>query len=114
VVAAVVKEGAGTRAYRYVSEGEIQAIKDTGMLRGGRAGETYFTKDIYKSGAHAQERLSLPSVPTHRVEFEILNNPSILRNGTKVEPVGSLSGRGAEFLTSDPVRVDVINIQPLR
>ena len=104
----------GTTGYRYVTEAEIQAIKDTGMLRGGRPGETYFTKDVYKSGAHAQERLSLPTTPTHRIEFEITNNPTMLRNGTKVEPVGSLPGKGSEFMTTDPVSVDLINVQPLR
>jgi hypothetical protein len=104
----------GTTGYRYVTEAEILAIKDTGMLRGGRPGETYFTKDVYKSGSHAQERLSLPTTPTHRIEFNITNNPTMLRNGTKVDPVGSLPGKGAEFMTTDPVRVDLINVQPLR
>jgi len=84
------------------------------MLRGGRPGETYFTKDVYKSGAHAQERLSLPTTPTHRIEFEITNNPTMLQNGTKVEPVGLLPGKGSEFMTTDPVHVDLINVQPLK
>lgn len=84
------------------------------MLRGGRPGETFFTKDVYKSGAHAQDRLSLPSTPTHRVEFEITNNPTMIRNGTKADPVTPHAGRGAEFMTTDPVRVNVINVQPLR
>ena len=106
--------GGGTTGYRYVSQAEIQAIKDTGLLRGGRPGETFFTKDVYKSGAHAQERLSLPTTPTHRIEFNITNNPTMLRNGTKVDPVGSLPGKGSEFMTTDPVRVDLLNVQPLR
>lgn len=109
-----VANTAGTRGYRYVTEAEVQAIKGTGMLRGGRPGETFFTKDVYKSGAHAQDRLSLPNAPTHRVEFEITNNPAMIRNGTKVGPVGLHSGRGAEFMTVDPVRVNLINVQPLR
>ena len=75
---------------------------------------TYFTKDVYKSGAHAQDHLSLPNTPTHRVEFEITNSPVMIRNGTKVEPVGPHAGNGAEFMTTDPVRVNIINAQPLR
>jgi hypothetical protein len=104
----------GTTGYRYVTEAEIQAIKNSGMLRSGRPGETFFTKDVYKSGAHAQERLSLPTTPTHRIEFNVTNNPTMLRNGTKVDPVGSLPGKGSEFMSTDPVRVDLINVQPLR
>lgn len=48
------------------------------------------------------------------IEFNILNNPNLLRNGTKVRPAFGQPGRGAEFLTTDPVRVNIINIQPLR
>lgn len=96
-----------------MTEAEVKAIKETGMLRGGRPGETFFTKDVYKTGAHAQERLALPNTPTHRIEFEITNNPNLLRNGTKVKPDFGQPGRGAEFMTTDPVRVDLINVQPL-
>jgi hypothetical protein len=32
---------------RYVSEGELQAIEETGLLRGGRPKETYFTTNRF-------------------------------------------------------------------
>ncbi|GHT79675.1 hypothetical protein AGMMS50262_23650 [Bacteroidia bacterium] len=95
----------GTSGFRYMTEGELKAIQETGMLRGGRAGETYFTKDLYKSAA---------SAPTLRVEFQILNNPNLLLNGTKVAPKFGMMGKGAEFMTLDPVKVRLINWQPLR
>ncbi|MBO9562796.1 MAG: RHS repeat protein [Niastella sp.] len=104
----------GVRGYRYMTEGELQAIQKTGMLRGGNPGETYFTKDVYKSAAHAQERLALPNTPTIRVEFEIVNNPTMVRNGTKVTPNYGMPGKGSEFMTTDQVKVKVINSQPLR
>lgn len=115
-VSAVAKEGTitGTSAFRYMTEGELNAIQSTGLLRGGRAGETYWTKDLYKSASSAQNRLALPSTPTLRVEFEILNNPTLLRNGAKVFPANEMMGKGAEFMTLDPVRVNLINWQPLR
>lgn len=84
------------------------------MLRGGNPGKTYFTKDLYKSETHAQRRLSLPTTPTLRVEFEILNNPTMRINGSKVLPDFGMQGRGAEFMTTDPVKVRLINWQPLR
>jgi hypothetical protein len=43
-----------------------------------------------------------------------MNNPTLLRNGTKVSPLKNLSGGGAEFMTKDPVRVKLINWQPLK
>jgi hypothetical protein len=97
-----------------MAEGELKAIQNTGLLRGGRAGETFFTKDVYKSAAKASQRLGLENTPSLRVEFKILNNPTLLRNGTKVRPLKNLSAGGAEFMTTDPVRVRLINWQPLR
>ncbi|MDI7199939.1 SpvB/TcaC N-terminal domain-containing protein [Leptospira santarosai] len=108
------KNTSTTSGYRYVTKGEVQAIKDTGMLRGGREGETYFTKDLYKSGAKAQERLSLENKPTHRVEFEISGKPNYEKYGSKVDPLYGQPGKGSEFMTTDPVKVKLINVQPLK
>jgi RHS repeat-associated protein len=58
---------------RYVGEGEIAAIQQTGLLRGGRPGETYFTIDRYVSKNSAMQRLALKHGPEYRVEFEIIN-----------------------------------------
>jgi len=77
-----------------MSQAELKAIQETGYLRGGWSGETYFTKDLYKSAAKAQSRLSLGNSPALRVEFEILNNPTLLRNGTKVTPLNRMIGGG--------------------
>ncbi len=105
---------AGGNLYRYMTEGERIAIQETDLLRGGRPGETFFTKDLYKSTTKASQRLGLESAPSIRVEFEILNNPTLMRNGTKVLPLKSLSGGGSEFMTLDPVKVKIINWQPLK
>ncbi len=104
----------GTTGFRYMSQAELKAIQETGYLRGGWSGETYFTKDLYKSATKAQSRLSLGSSPALRVEFDILNNPTFLRNGTKVTPLNRMIGGGSEFMTLDPVKVRLINWQPLR
>jgi hypothetical protein len=53
-----------------MTEGELKAIQETGFLRGGRVGETYFTKDLYKSAASAQNRLSLASSPHCVLNFK--------------------------------------------
>ncbi|AVQ13037.1 Uncharacterized protein XB16_2733 [Leptospira santarosai] len=66
------------------------------------------------SRCKVQERLSLESKPTHRVEFEALNNPKLKLNGTKVESFNGQPGKGSEFMTTDPVKVKLINVQPLR
>jgi len=35
---------AGTVGYRYMAEGELEAIESSKLLRGRRSGETYFTR----------------------------------------------------------------------
>ena len=104
----------GGNAFRYMTKGELKAIQETGLLRGGRVGETFWTKDLYKSAINAQNRLALPHSPTLRVEFEILNNPNLILNGNKVLPANGMMGKGSEFMTLDPVKVRLINWQPLR
>ena len=110
----MVSRTKGTRGFRYMTEGEITAIRNTGKLRGGNPGETFFTKDLYKSGTKAQERLALPTKPTHRVEFEISNNPKLQLNGTKVKSDFGQPGKGSEFMSTSPIEVDILNIQPIK
>ena len=109
----------GERGYRYMGKGELDAImnanKDSRYLRGGWEGETYYTKDLYKSASKAQERLALPETPSYRMEFEIINNPKAELYGHKVDPVLSRGqlGKGSEFMTNDKVQIRVINVQPI-
>ncbi|MFM7021515.1 MAG: hypothetical protein ACKOXB_00945 [Flavobacteriales bacterium] len=110
----VISGAEKTVAYRYMSEGELMAIKETGYLRGGLKGQTYYTKDLYKSAAKAQERLALKATPTLRIEFEILNNPLLINNGTKVRTNFGFIGGGSEFMTNELIKVRIINMQPLR
>ena len=99
--------------YRYISKEELNAIQETGLLRGGREGENYFTKDIYKSALKVQQRLALPNKPTIRIEFEVINDPTIMRNGTKVIPAYEMPGKGSEFMTTDQVKIKLLNWQKL-
>jgi RHS repeat-associated protein len=63
---------------RYISEGELRAIQETGLLRGGRTDNpTYFTIDIFQTSREAVSRLALLRTPAYRIEFEILNQPRI-------------------------------------
>jgi hypothetical protein len=104
----------GTTAFRYMTQGEVNAIKESkGYLRGGNPGETFFTKDLYKSAFKAEQRLSLGTTPTHRVEFEILNNPLLSRTGQRVAAIPGRTGGGNEFSSLGLIRVRIINIQPL-
>jgi len=98
--------------YRTMSEGELNAVKETGVLRGGRPGETFFTDSYYKNASSAQNRLSLPSKPDYIMEFKITNNPNI-SGGTTVKPNFGGLGGGREYFTTDPISVEIINYQKM-
>jgi len=101
--------------FRNMSRGEAQAVRNTGKLRGGNQGDTFFTDQRFRTGdrgARAQDRLSLPQRPEVQMEFRIRNNPNLQRNGTRVTPANGGRGGGREFMTTDPVDVEIINVQP--
>jgi hypothetical protein len=99
--------------YRAMSESELNAVKETGKLRGGWEGETYFTDSYYKDASNAQNRLSLKDKPQYVVEFKITNNPKVT-GGTRVKPAYGGTGGGREYVTTDPVEVDITNYQKLK
>ena len=100
------------RLYRVMSEGELNAVKDTNMLRGGREGTTYFTDSYYKNANNAKSRLALPEKPSYIMEFEINNSPNI-SGGTRVQPAYGELGGGREYYTDDIIEVGIINYQKM-
>ncbi len=62
---------------RYVGEGEIAAIQQTGLLRGGRPGRTYITTNRFETSREALSRLALRHPPEYRIEFKIVNQPRL-------------------------------------
>jgi len=104
---------------RYVAEGEIRAIQETGLLRGGRPGRTYFTTDRFERAGEALSRLALRQPPEYRVEFRILNQPRI-HGPQRVRPwirplkPGFRAGFGVEYWSEEPLRVKILQIKQLQ
>lgn len=92
-----------------MSKTDAEAVQQTGKLRGGREGET---DSRFRSADTAQDRLSLPNRPEVQMGFQIKNNPSMMRNGTRVDPAYGERGGGREYMTTNPVEVEIINVQP--
>ncbi|ATW25277.1 hypothetical protein DCMF_11315 [Candidatus Formimonas warabiya] len=99
--------------YRVMTESELKAVQETGYLRGGREGPTYFTDSYYKNASNAQNRLSLPNEPEYIVEFKISNNPNTT-GGNTVKPAYGGSGGGREYFSNDPVQVNIVNYQKMK
>jgi hypothetical protein len=98
---------------RFMSKAELRAVQETGKLRGGRPGETYFTANRYRTVRSAMRYLSLPNPPEVRLDFKILNQPRIY--GPRVaEPKYGQPGGGTELWTDDEaVLVRIIRIVEL-
>jgi RHS repeat-associated protein len=104
---------------RYISEGELRAIQETGLLRGGRVDKTYFTTDEFESAKEALSHLALKEPPSYRVEFEITSQPRIY-GPRRVRPwfwprdTGFRAGWGVEYWSPDPVLALLLRIERLK
>ena len=100
-----------------MSKAELRAVQETGKLRGGRLGETYFTVNKYRTVRSAMRYLSLPNPPEVRLDFKILNQPRIY--GPRVaKPKYGQPGGGTELWvdvkdSDEAVRVRIIRIVEL-
>lgn len=95
-----------------MSRAEADAVRKTGVLRGGRPGETYWTDSRFRSAENAQDRLSLPERPEVQMEFRLKGSPALERNGTRVTPKYGGRGGGREYMSTEHVEVEIINVQP--
>lgn len=106
----LAQEGYGAapkRFSRYMSEAELKVVRETGKLRGGNPGKTYFTTNRYRTKRSAQRYLSLPTMPDVRVDFEILNTPQIF-GPKRVDPAFGQPGGGVEYWSEEEVIVRIL------
>jgi hypothetical protein len=96
-----------------MTDGELNAVKETGMLRGGREGTTYLTDAKFISANTAKSRLALPTAPEYRMEFRITNSPKVQGGNTVKSAYGEIGG-GREYFTDDIVNIKIINYQKLK
>ena len=99
---------------RVMSKGELDATHETGLLRGGRAGENFFTNNASIDAKRAQQRLGLDGpLRDYRVRFKITNDVEI--TGPRPAKVGQSGtpGGGREYSTTEPTEIEVIGTDPL-
>lgn len=99
--------------YRYMSTAEAEAVRRTGLLRGGRPGMSYWTPDHYDSAERAKSRLALEYEPEVRLEFKITNEPELSLQDATVEPDEEEPGGGTEYMSEQNVEVEVRSIDNL-
>ncbi|MCW5957365.1 MAG: RHS repeat protein [Pyrinomonadaceae bacterium] len=100
---------------RVVSNAELSATKSTSLLRGGRAGENFFTNAASLDAKRAQIRLGLDGpLRDQRITFRILDETPIF--GPTRAKAGSTGtpGMGIEFFTNTQTKIEILRVYPLR
>jgi hypothetical protein len=106
---------------RVVSAPELDATAATGLLRGGRSGENYFTDRAPRSLTEAEQTLALPPSESGQAPREFIMKFRLLDKNQPVfgpSPVGEKYGQpggGTEYFTLGPTPIEVIeteNIKP--
>lgn len=97
---------------RYGSSAEAEVIEETGLLRGGDPGTTFFTTDTYATSSDAQQYLSLENPPEVRIDFIIKNSP-VINGPSIVKPDWGQPGGGLEYWSDEPIQVLINTIVPL-
>lgn len=93
---------------RAMSRAELNATKETGLLRGGREG-THFVSDAVNTNAkRAQQRLALPQAPEVRVTMEV--PAGTMSPPQKVLPKNGMAGGGTERTSTGRIPVKILKV----
>ncbi len=113
-VAAQLERAENAKTFsRFMTKSEAKAVKNTGYLRGGREGETFFTTNKYQKARTVKSKLSLEDAPEVRMDFKIKNQPNI--NEPRIaDPKYNETGGGIELFSKDKIKVDIIRKRDLR
>ena len=108
-----VAKGGGQTFERVVSNAELKATQQSGLLRGGRESENFFTNNVSLNAKRAQQRLGLGGpLRDARIRFRIKNNVEV--TGPRPAAAGrtGTAGGGREFSTSG--RIEILRVDRLR
>ena len=93
---------------RWMSQAELDATMESGLLRGGRSGIHYVTDAANHDPVRAQLRLALDHTPEIRVKLEVpvdvFSKPSV------VQPAYGMPGGGMERTASGIINVKILEV----
>ncbi|MHB1003552.1 MAG: hypothetical protein ACYC1B_06980 [Thermoleophilia bacterium] len=100
---------------RVISREELLATQRTGLLRGGRTGENFFTSNASLDAKRSQQRLGLDGpLRDYRIRFQITGEVSV--TGPRGVPPGKSGtpGGGIQYSTNELTQIEIIRIDALR
>lgn len=99
---------------RVMSKAELEVTQATGLLRGGREGENFFTNAASLDAKRAQQRLGLDGpLRDVRVEFRITGDVPL--SGPRTAKAGKYGapGGGREFSTNGKTPIEILKVDAL-
>ena len=95
---------------RWMSKAELEAIRNTGLIRGGREGKHFVTDAANRSARRARQRLALEDTPGVRVTMEVPGDT--FTPPTRVQPGrhNGMPGGGMERWAEGQVPVTITRV----
>jgi len=93
---------------RWMSKAELEATRNTGLLRGGREGTHYVTDAANSDPLRARQRLALPQTPEVRVTMQVPKNA--LSAPSTVDRAFNMPGGGIERTATGNLPVRIIGV----
>lgn len=92
-----------------MSNAELKATQETGLLRGGQEGMHYVTDSANSNALRARQRSALPQTPEVRVTLEVPKG--VFSKPSRVEPAFNMPGRGMERTATGNIPVTIKRVQ---
>ena len=99
----------GEIVQRWMSRSELEATRETGLLRGGRDGTHYVTDSANVDPLRAQQRLSLPKTPEVRVTLEVPKG--VFSQTSRVDAAFNMPGGGMERTATGNIPARILRIR---
>ena len=94
---------------RAMSESELKATQDTGLLRGGRDGTHYASDAVNNDAGRAQQRLALPQKPEVKATMEVPKGK--FSDPSRVQPANNMPGGGLERTAEGKIPVKIKKVR---
>jgi hypothetical protein len=93
---------------RAMSRAELEATKETGLLRGGRDGTHYVSDSVNSDALRVRQRLALGQTPEVRATMEVPSGR--FSAPSRVQPLYNMSGGGMERTATGNIPVRIVDV----
>jgi hypothetical protein len=98
-----------------MSVSELEATMASNLLRGGRAGENFFTNAASLNAKRDQIRLGLDGpLRDYKMTFKIVDDTPVFGPTTAKAGRTGTPGGGSEFFTNTQTKIEILRVERLK